>query len=146
MSDARILLVEDSSDDQMLILRALEKHKLHDKVIVAHGGDEALECLFSVGAHEGLSQRSLAVVLLDINMPKSNGLHVLAKIRSDARTRHIPVVMFTSSREESDIVRSYSLGANSFLCKPFDANEFCDAVAQIAQYWLFLNKPPPISS
>ena len=146
MSDARILLVEDSSDDQMLILRALEKRKLHDKVIVADGGDEALEYLFSDGSQDSRNRRRPAVVLLDVNMPKRNGLDVLAKIRSDARTRHIPVVMFTSSREESDIVQSYRLGASSFICKPFDADEFCDAVAQIAQYWLFLNEPPPISS
>ncbi len=146
MSDARILIVEDSSDDQMLILRALKKRKLHDKAVVARGGDEALEYLFAAGLHDGPDQGSPAVVLLDVNMPKSNGLDVLAKIRSDARTRHMPVVMFTSSREESDVVQSYRLGASSFVCKPFDADAFYDAVAQIAQYWLFLNEPPPTSS
>ena len=146
MSDVQILIVEDSSDDQALILRALEKRKLQDKAIVARGSDEALEYLFPADMHDDPNRRSPTVVLLDINMPKKNGLDVLMKIRSDARTRHTPVVMFTSSREERDIVQSYSLGASSFVCKPFDADEFCDVIARIAQYWLLLNEPPPISS
>jgi len=138
-----ILLVEDNPDDEALTLRALKK-QMNYGITVARDGAEALDFLFGTGSHEG---RDTAVkpllVLLDLKLPKVNGLEVLRVMRSDLRTRAIPVVVFTSSTEEQDILDSYTLGANSYIRKPVDYAKFCDDLKQVSQYWLSLNQLPP---
>jgi len=138
MKDGVILLVEDNPDDEALTLRALQKNNIANVVVVAHDGVEALDYLFGAG------NNSLpAITLLDLKLPKVDGLEVLRRIRSDARTRLLPVVVLTSSKEEQDVVKSYSLGANSYIRKPVDFVEFVEAVRQLGIYWLMLNEPPP---
>ena len=132
-----ILLVEDNPDDEALALRALNKHKLANRVQVARDGVEALDYLFN----EGLVQPP-QVVLLDLKLPRLDGLEVLRRIRADERTRFLPVVILTSSREERDLVESYSLGANSFIQKPVDFAQFTESVGQLGLYWLVLNQTP----
>ena len=138
-----ILLVEDNPDDEALTLRAVRKHMPHG-IVVARDGAEALDFLFGTGCYQG---RDLSVspllVLLDLKLPKVNGLEVLRRIRGDARTRVIPVVVFTSSTEEQDILDCYSLGANSYIRKPVDYNQFCADMKQVITYWLFVNQLPP---
>jgi two-component system response regulator len=134
---ADILLVEDNPADVELTLRAFQKNRLSNHIHVARDGVEALEYLF---ADEGAA-RELCVVLLDLKMPRMDGLEVLRRMRSDPRTRHIPVVMMTSSSEESDLMVSYDLGANSYIVKPLDFENFTEAVRLIGTYWLLLNKP-----
>lgn len=139
-----ILLVEDNPDDEALTLRALRRNNILSKVIVARDGAEALDCL--LGACGGGQQGSWLLpelVLLDLKLPKIDGLEVLRRLRSDARTGRIPVVILTSSNEERDIVRGYELGANSYIRKPVDFNEFMDTVRQLGVYWLELNVPAP---
>ena len=139
-----ILLVEDDPDDQTLTLRALKKHNIGNDVHIVQDGVEALEYLFGTGAY---ADRDTSVqpqlVLLDLKLPKMDGLQVLKKLRSDERTRLLPVVILTSSKEEQDIVNGYSLGANSYVRKPVDFNQFTEAVRQLGLYWLLLNEPPP---
>ncbi len=141
MLSQSILLVEDNADDEILTLRALKKNNIVNPVIVAHDGVEALEYLFGTGAHAG---RDVAeqpqLVLLDLNLPRLGGLDVLRRIREDERTKLISVVVLTSSKEEEDIVRSYSLGANSFVRKPVEFDRFTDAVKTLGLYWLLLNE------
>jgi len=138
-----ILLVEDNPQDLELALRALEKAKVSNRIQVARDGAEALEFIFGEGAHTGRKLRDgPKVILLDLKLPKVDGLEVLRRIRGDVRTRTIPVVVLTSSKEQSDIIESYQLGVNSFIVKPVDFERFMEAVQQLGLYWLLLNQPP----
>lgn len=144
MSPERIiLLVEDNPDDEALTLRALKKNGILNSVVVARDGVEALDWLFSEGAHAGrLEENMPQLVLLDLKLPKLDGLDVLQRIRSDQRTKRLPVVILTSSKEDQDVVRGYDLGANSYVRKPVDFQQFTEAVRQLGLYWLVLNEPP----
>ena len=139
-----ILLVEDNPDDEELALRALRKHNISNQVVICRDGAEALEYIFGTGKYAGRSVTDFpAVTLLDLKLPKVDGLAVLERIRADERTRPMPVVVLTSSSQEMDIVRSYRLGANSFVRKPVEFEQFMEAVQQLGLYWLLLNEPPP---
>ena len=144
MSGKIILLVEDSPDDVELTLRALKKNNIANEVVVAGDGAEALEYLMAIGKY---AKRAIAdlpeVVLLDLKLPKVGGLEVLRAIRADPRTQMLPVVILTSSTEERDIIASYQLGANSYIRKPVDFDQFVDAIRQLGLYWLVLNQAPP---
>lgn len=143
MSEKVILLVEDNPDDEALTLRALRSNNIGNKVVVARDGVEALDYLFGTGQYAGRDTAELPqVVLLDLKLPKLNGLEVLRKVRNDARTQLLPVVILTSSNEDRDLVEGYSNGANSYVRKPVDFNQFCDAVHQLGLYWLVLNESP----
>jgi len=145
MMNKPILLVEDNHDDELLTLRALKKNNIMNDVVVAHDGAEALDFLFGTGAHTGRDVTAPPqVVLLDLNLPRIGGLDVLRRMRADERTRLVAVVVLTSSKEEEDIVRSYSLGANSFVRKPVEFDEFMQAVKTLGLYWLLLNEPAPL--
>jgi len=140
-----ILLVEDNPNDEALTLRALKKNNILNEVVVAHDGIEALDFLFATGPHVGRDISIMPqVILLDLKLPKVDGLEVLRRLRADTRTRHLPVVMLTSSSEETDIVNSYHLGANSYVRKPVDFAQFMEAVRQLGLYWLVLNETPPV--
>jgi two-component system response regulator len=144
MDEKLILLVEDNEDDVDLTLRALTKNNIGNRVEVARDGVEALEFLFCEGRYAGRdSSDQPQLVLLDLNMPRLGGLEVLQRIRADDRTRMIPVVILTSSREERDLVRGYSDGANSYIQKPVDFPQFTDAIRNLGLYWLVLNVSPP---
>jgi CheY-like chemotaxis protein len=144
MLDRIILLVEDSPDDEALTLRALTKNKIRNEVVVAHDGVEALDYLFGTGAYAGRDTGMLPmVILLDLKLPKIDGLEVLRRLRADERTKFTPVVVLTSSREEQDLINSYSFGCNSYIRKPVDFVQFVEAVRQLGLYWLVLNEPPP---
>lgn len=144
MKNKVILLVEDNRNDEELALRALKVNNITNEVIVARDGREALDYLFATGAHVGRNTAELpVVVLLDINLPKIDGLEVLNRLRSDVRTRMLPVVMLTSSTDEGGRLRSYMGGANSFVQKPVDFEEFSAAIKQLGLYWLLLNEGPP---
>jgi two-component system response regulator len=139
-----ILLVEDNADDLELTLRPFEKSNLAHQCVVARDGQEALDYLFSAGAFAGRDPLAIPeVVLLDLNLPKLDGLDVLRRMRADERTRLLPVVILTSSNEEQDVVRSYALGANSFVRKPVDFAQFLAAARDLGVYWLDLNVTPP---
>ena len=139
-----ILLVEDNADDVELALRAFAKSNVANAIKVVNDGAAALDYLFSTGSDASREPRPLPeVVLLDLKLPKVDGLDVLRRIRADERTRRLPVVVLTSSNEEADIVRSYDLGANSFVRKPVDFSAFLEAARQLGLYWLVLNEPPP---
>lgn len=139
-----ILLVEDNDDDRALTLRALRKNNITNEVVLAKDGVEALDYLFGTGAHAGRDTREQpALVLLDLKLPKLDGLEVLRRLRGDPRTRLLPVVILTSSKEDRDLLDGYSLGANSYVRKPVDFQEFIEAVRQLGLYWLLLNEPPP---
>ena len=139
-----ILLVEDNPDDVALMLRVLKKYNVANEIVEAHDGVEALDYLFGTGAHAGRDLRQQPqVILLDLKLPKVDGLEVLRRVRNDPRTRLQPVVILTSSNEEKDRVTSYALGANSYIRKPVDFNQFAESVRQLGLYWLVLNEPPP---
>lgn len=141
-----ILLVEDNPDDQKLTVRALKKNNISNKIVIAADGAEALEYLFATGRFAGRDARERpSLVLLDLKLPKVDGLSVLGQIRADDRTRLVPVVVLTSSAEEQDLVRSYALGVNSYIRKPVDFLEFVDAARQLGVYWLVLNQQPSIT-
>jgi len=142
--DKVILLVEDNPDDEALTLRALKKNNIKNEVVVAHDGAEALDYLFGTGKHAGRNVDVLPqVVLLDLKLPKVEGLEVLRRVRADKRTKLLPVVILTSSNEEQDRIDGYGLGANSYVRKPVDFSQFLDAARQLGLYWLILNEPPP---
>lgn len=139
-----ILLVEDNPDDEALTLRAFRKNNIHNKVVVARDGVEALDYLFGSGAHSQRDATDLPqVVLLDLKLPRVDGLEVLRRIRADERTKLLPVVILTSSREDQDVINGYRLGANSYVRKPVSFDEFLDAARSLGLYWLLLNQPPP---
>ncbi|SDA24580.1 Response regulator receiver domain-containing protein [Methylobacterium sp. UNC378MF] len=138
-----ILLVEDNPNDIELTLAALESSQLANEIVICRDGAEALDFIYRRGAHEKRQAQDPAVVLLDLKLPKVDGLEVLAKIKGDPVTRTIPVVMLTSSREETDLVRSYDLGVNAFVVKPVAFEEFFAAIKEIGVFWALLNEPPP---
>ncbi len=139
-----ILLIEDNPDDVALTLRAFKKSNIGNEVIVARDGQEALDYLFGAGAYAGRNPAMIpAVVLLDLKLPKVDGLEILRRVREDRRTKLVPVVILTSSREEQDVVRGYDLGANSYIRKPVDFEQFNECVRQLGLYWLLINEPPP---
>jgi two-component system response regulator len=144
MNDKIILLVEDNADDEKLTLRALKKNHIKNEVVVTRNGVEALDYLFATGTFAGRNLNIVPqLVLLDLKLPKLDGLEVLRRLRADERTKLLPVVILTSSDEEQDRFSSYGLGANSYVRKPVDFNQFSDAVRQLGLYWLVLNQPPP---
>ena len=144
MEEKIILLVEDNPDDVELTLRAFKKCNIANEVVVAHDGVEALDYLFGTGAYAGRDLSVMpAVVLLDLKLPRIDGLEVLRRLRADERTRFLPVVVLTSSNEDQDVVNSYQLGANSYIRKPVDFVQFIDAARQLGMYWLLLNEAPP---
>ena len=144
MQSRVILLVEDNVDDEVLAVRALKKNNVVNEVVVARDGVEALDYLFGTGAYAG---RDLSlqpgVILLDLKLPKLDGLGVLKSLRADRRTRRLPVVVLTSSKEQQDLLQSYGLGANSYIRKPVDFNQFTEAIRQLGLYWLVLNEAAP---
>ncbi len=142
-SAVEILLVEDNPNDVELTLRVLQKNNISNRLHVVRDGAEALEFIFCTGAHAARNvENSPKVILLDLKLPKVDGLDVLRQIKADLRTKTIPVVVLTSSREERDIVESYRLGTNSYIVKPVDFEQFTEAVRQLGLYWLLLNQPP----
>lgn len=144
MASKMILLVEDNPDDEALTLRAFEKNNITNEVVVAHDGAEAIEWLFAEGAHSDRDpDEHPEVVLLDLKLPKVDGLEVLRRIRENERTKLLPVIILTTSEEESDRLVGYSLGANSYIRKPVDFSQFIEAVRQLGLYWLVLNESPP---
>jgi len=147
MSYRTILLVEDNPDDVALTRRALAKNRIANHLVVAPDGVEALDYLHGTGAHAGRDPRVLpALVLLDLKLPKLDGLEVLRELRAHEATRLLPVVVLTSSNEEADVVRSYHLGCNAYVRKPVDFDEFAKAVSALGLFWLVVNQPPPLPS
>lgn len=145
MNDKIILLVEDNPDDEELTLLALKQSKILNQVVVAHDGAEALDYLFGSGKFSNLAlYNSPQLILLDLKLPKVGGLEVLRKLRAEAKTQLIPVVVMTSSSEEEDILNSYRFGANSYVRKPVEFHRFVDAVGQLGLYWLLINESPPV--
>jgi two-component system, response regulator len=143
MNTRPILLVEDNPDDEALALRAFSKIQISNQIIVARDGVEALDYLFATGTHAGRdASQQPSVILLDLKLPRIDGLEVLRRIRQHDSTRLLPVVILTSSKEEQDMVQGYELGANSYVRKPVDFNEFAKAVSQLGVYWLLLNELP----
>ena len=144
MKDKIILLVEDNQNDEELTLRALKKSQIANRVVVVRDGAEALDYLFTRGAHATRPSSEVPqVILLDLKLPKIDGLEVLRSIRADERTKLLPVVVLTSSIEDQDLIKSYGLGANSYVRKPVDFVQFVDAVKQLGLYWLVINQPAP---
>jgi CheY-like chemotaxis protein len=140
-----ILLVEDNPNDEFLTINALSEFKIKDDLIVAHDGVEALDYLFKTGPYTGDNIMELPrLILLDLKLPRIDGLEVLERIRECERTKMIPVVILTSSRESQDLIRSYSIGVNSYICKPVDFRQFTDALKQLGHYWFNLNEYPDI--
>jgi CheY-like chemotaxis protein len=139
----RILIVEDDPRDVELTMTALEDYKLVNEVVVARDGEEALDYLYCRGSFHDRSHENPAVMLLDLKLPKVDGLEVLKRIKSDERLKMIPVVVLTSSREEQDMLRSYTLGVNAYVVKPVDFHEFINAVKELTVFWAIINQPPP---
>jgi two-component system response regulator len=139
MDNRTILLIDDNPDDELLTLRAFKKSRVANPVVVAHDGQEAIDYLFDA------SKRLPSIILLDLKLPKIGGLDVLKRLRADTRTAIIPVIILTSSDEDSDLLGSYRLGCNSYIRKPVDFDKFVAAVSQLGLYWLVFNQPPPLS-
>lgn len=140
-----ILLVEDNPDDELLAIRALEKNNIMNEVVVARDGAEALDYLFGTGAYTGRDMSVMPqIILLDLKLPKIDGLEVLRRLRNNERTKLLPVVVLTSSREDRDLTECYSLGANSYIRKPVNFAQFTEAIRQLGLYWLVLNESPPV--
>ena len=140
-----LLLVEDSPDDEELTLLAFEQSQIAHEVVVARDGVEALDYLFGTGIYADRDMNTMpALILLDLQLPRINGLEVLQRLRSDKRTKLLPVVILTTSNEQQDLINSYNVGCNSYLRKPVDYNQFVTAVQQLGMYWLLLNEPPPV--
>jgi two-component system response regulator len=145
ISPKSILLIEDNPDDVELTLRALKLNSIKNEIVVAKDGVEALDYLFGTGKYAGRDLDDLpALIMLDLKLPKIDGLEVLRKIRADERIRLLPVVILTSSKEEQDLISGYALGTNSYVLKPVDFNQFTRAVGLLGMYWLLINEPPPI--
>lgn len=145
MTDRFILLVEDNPDDEELTLLSLRKNNLAHDIVVVRDGVEAIEFLFGSGKHAGRdTSRVPTVVLLDLKLPKLDGLGVLKRLRADERTRMLPVVVLTSSSQDADVIASYNLGANSYVRKPVEFGAFVEAVSSLGLYWVLLNRPPPL--
>lgn len=138
MDTRTILLVEDNPDDEILTLRAFKRHKIANPVVVARDGQEALDYLFDP------AKLLPSIVLLDLKLPKIGGLVVLKRLRADPRTESVPVIILTSSNQDSDLIAGYKLGCNSYIRKPVDFDKFVDAVGQLGLYWLVFNEPPPL--
>lgn len=139
-----ILLVEDRQDDIELITEALKEHRIKNKVVVARDGVEAMDYLHARGRFSDLGKKDMpAVILLDLKLPKKDGLEVLREIKENKKTRHIPVIVLTSSKEEKDLIESYDLGCNSYVRKPIDFNDFSEAIKNLGLYWLIINEIPP---
>lgn len=139
----RILMVEDDPKDVELSMTALEDYNLANEIVIAHDGEEALDYLFCRGKFQHRSSDNPAVILLDLKLPKVDGLEVLREIKSDAKLRLIPVVVLTSSKEEKDMVTSYKLGVNAYVVKPVDFHEFVNAIKELGVFWAIINQPPP---
>lgn len=147
MTTRYILLVEDNPDDEELTLLSLRKNNLSHEIIVVRDGVEALDFLFGTGQYEGRDlSRVPTVILLDLKLPKLDGLGVLKRLRADERTRKLPVVVLTSSSQDADVIASYELGANSYVRKPVEFSAFVDAVSTLGLYWVLVNHPPPLSA
>jgi two-component system response regulator len=145
MDNKTILLVEDNPDDEALTLRAFKKNNIGNEVIVARDGAEALEyCLGTADGNGHPSRRMPTMILLDLKLPKVDGLEVLRRLRADERTKLVPIIILTSSKEDQDLINGYKLGANSYIRKPVDFAQFVEAVRQLGLYWLVLNEAPPI--
>lgn len=145
MTNATVLLVEDNRDDEVLTIRALTKNKIKNELIVTRDGAEALDYLFGEGQYAGRDTRQMPdVILLDLKLPRIDGFEVLRRMRSDERTKLLPVVILTSSNEERDRINGYGLGANSYVRKPVEFEEFVEAIKQLGLYWLILNQKPPV--
>ncbi|HYQ87431.1 MAG TPA: response regulator [Bacteroidota bacterium] len=144
MPNKIIMLVEDNADDEALTVRALKKNNISNAIVVVRDGAQALEYLFATGTYAGRDMNEMPqLILLDLKLPKVDGLEVLRRLRADDRTRLLPVVILTSSKEEGDLIEGYRLGANSYIRKPVDFVQFTDAVNQLKLYWLVLNQPAP---
>ncbi len=144
MDQTTILLIEDNPDDVELTLHAFQKNNMANEIVVAGDGAEGLDYLFGTGKYAGRdADKTPALILLDLQLPKIGGMEVLRKVREDERTKRVPVVIMTTSDEEEDIVNGYNGGANSYLRKPVDFTEFMNAVKQLEMYWMVLNTPPP---
>ncbi len=145
MNGRSILLVEDNPDDEALAIRALKRSGITNEIVVAHDGVEALDYLFGTGSFAGRDVNvQPSVILLDLKLPRIDGIEVLRQLRAHDNTRLLPVVVLTTSAEEQDVLRSYSLGCNSYIRKPVDFVQFAAAVQQLGMYWLLLNEPPPM--
>jgi two-component system response regulator len=139
-----LLLVEDNASDEKLTLRAFSKSNLVNEIVVVRDGEEALDYLFGIGRYEGRDARDLpAVVLLDLKLPRIDGLEVLKRVRADERTKFVPIIILTSSKEDEDRTRGYALGANAYVRKPVGFLEFTEAIRTLGLFWLVLNEPPP---
>lgn len=143
MNLRRLLLVDDNPNDTEMALEALQEHKLANDVVALKDGAEALDWLYRRGPYASRPEGNPAVILLDLKMPKVDGLEVLRQIKSDPTLKVIPIVMMTSSREEQDLVKSYALGVNAYVVKPLDFHEFIDAIKALGAFWAVLNEPPP---
>jgi two-component system response regulator len=146
MTKKIIMLVEDNPDDEALTLRALKKNKVANQIVVARDGEEALDYLFGTGAYAGRDPRDTpTMILLDLKLPKIDGLEVLRRLRAHEHTRLTPVIILTSSQEEGDRLKGYQLGVNSYVVKPVDFGQFSEAINYLGLYWLVLNEPPPMA-